>query len=62
MVRQRKNRSKTDKKDENEKRNEKAKVDKEVKVSNAFGWDALEHAKFKLQVKYFAAFKIVIYA
>ena len=61
MVRQRK-RGKTDKKDENEKRNEKAKADKEVKVSNAFGWDALEHAKFKLQVKYFEAFKIVIYA
>ena len=46
MVRQRKN-LKVDKK--NEKEDEK-KIDKEVKVSNAFGWDALEHAKFKLQV------------
>ena len=47
MVRQRKNlkaeKQNTDKKDEK-------KTEKEVKVSNAFGWDALEHAKFKLQV------------
>jgi hypothetical protein len=50
MVRQRKNLKagnlKTDKKDEK-------KTEKEVKVSNAFGWDALEHAKFKLQVYFF---------
>ena len=44
MVRQRKNfKSETNKKEEK-------KTEKEVKVSNAFGWDALEHAKFKLQV------------
>jgi len=46
MVRQRKNlkldRNKIDKKDEK-------KTEKEVKVSNAFSWNALEHAKFKLQ-------------
>ena len=50
MVRQRKKlkpeKQKTDKKDEK-------KTEKEVKVSNAFGWDALEHAKFKLQVYFF---------
>jgi len=50
MVRQRKNlkldRNKIDKKDEK-------KTEKEVKVSNAFSWNALEHAKFKLQVYIF---------